>query len=482
LTTIPSHTLARDAGSFAADPKAMRTLALVTVALLTIGLVNGQYAPPDPAGFEGLIVEPYYVADDADAANTDGGPGLVSGAKVYRVYVDMLPGYKLITVGGFPGFPMTIGTTTAFFNNEDRGEPWGRNIPANNLDDNTVAIDSWLTLGAASNQHWGVLKSADTDGSIIGGANNNDGLIANDAAWAGTPLTESDGLYATGTAPPQLGFLGDPPTCFDPEGSNTYTNDNFGWFVLGGIEGPTEENRVLIGQFTTDGEFSFCLNLTVKLPADSVCDDPNCHNFMEFLATLEPADTVGGGYAVQNKFTHPTLCFTSSSAVVDCEGNPDGTALPGTSCNDNNDLTANDTWTDACECLGDDCEGVQGGEALPGTACDDGNDDTENDIWSSTCLCAGTPTGIEERGMFAAVSVAPNPTAGLTTITFPQGLSAATRMYVMNALGAEISTTMLSILAPGATHTLDLTGHASGMYQIHLISADVQRTLRISLR
>ena len=460
----------------------MRTLALATAALLSISLVNGQYAPPDPSGFEGLIVEPYYVADDADAANTDGGPGLISGAKVYRVYVDMLPGYKLITVGGFPGFPMTIGTTTAFFNNEDRGEPWGRNIPANNLDDNTVAIDSWLTLGAASNQHWGVLKSADTDGSIIGGANNNDGLIANDAAWAGTPLTESDGLYATGTAPPQLGFLGDPPTCFDPEGSNTYTNDNFGWFVLGGIEGPTEENRVLIGQFTTDGEFSFCLNLTVKLPADSVCDDPNCHNFMEFLATLEPADTVGGGYAVQNKFTHPTLCFTSSSAVVDCEGNPDGTALPGTSCNDNNDLTANDTWTDACECLGDDCEGVQGGDALPGTACDDGNGDTENDIWSSTCLCAGTPTGIEERGMFAAVSVAPNPTAGLTTITFPQGLSAATRMYVMNALGAEISTTTLSILAPGATHTLDLSGHALGMYQVRLVSSEGQRTLRISLR
>ncbi len=460
----------------------MRTLALATAALLSISLVNGQYAPPDPGGFEGLIVEPYYVADDADAANTDGGPGLIPGAKVYRVYADMLPGYKIITVGGFPGFPMTIGTTTAFFNNEDRGEPWGRNIPANNLDDNTVAIDSWLTLGAASNQHWGVLKSADTDGSIIGGANNNDGLIANDAAWAGTPLTESDGLYATGTAPPQLGFLGDPPTCFDPEGSNTYTNDNFGWFVLGGIEGPTEENRVLIGQFTTDGEFSFCLNLTVKLPADSVCDDPNCHNFMEFLATLEPADTVGGGYAVQNKFTHPTLCFTSSSAVVDCEGNPDGTALPGTSCNDNNDLTANDTWTDACECLGDDCEGVQGGDALPGTACDDGNGDTENDIWSSTCLCAGTPTGIEERGMFAAVSVAPNPTAGLTTITFPQGLSAATRMYVMNALGAEISTTTLSILAPGATHTLDLTGHASGMYQVRLVSSEGQRTLRISLR
>lgn len=471
-----------DAGSFAADPKAMRTLALATVALLAINLVNGQYAPPDPSGFEGLIVEPYYVADEADAANTDGGPGLTAGMKVYRVYADMLPGYKLITVGGFPGFPMTIGTSTAFFNNEDRGEPWGRNIPANNLDDNTVAIDSWLTFGAASNQHWGVLKSEDTDGSIIGGPNNNDGLIANNAPWAGTPLTESDGLYSTGTAPPQLVFLGDAPTCFDPGGSNNYTNDNFAWSILGGSEGPTVENRVLIGQFTTDGEFSFCLNLTVKIPADSICDDPNCHNFMEFLATLEPADTVGGGFAVQNKFTHPTLCFTSTSSVVDCEGTPDGNALPGTACNDDNELTTEDTWTAECVCLGNDCEGVQGGDALPGTACDDGNGDTENDVWSSTCLCAGTPTGIEERGPFAAVSVAPNPTNGITTITFPHGLSAKTRMDVVNALGAVISTIELGEQAAGATLALDLSGQASGIYQVRLVSLDGQRTLRVSLR
>ncbi|MGV3638485.1 MAG: T9SS type A sorting domain-containing protein [Flavobacteriales bacterium] len=460
----------------------MRTLALASVALLNLSLVLGQYAPPDPSGFEGLIVEPYYVADDADAANTDGGPGLVAGAKVYRVYADMLPGYKLITVGGFPGFPMTLGTSTTFFNNEDRGEAWGRNIPANNLDDNTVAIDSWLTFGAASNQHWGVLKNEDTDGSIIGGANNNDGLIANNAPWAGTPLTESDGLYSTGTAPPQLVFLGEGPTCFDPGGSNTYSNDNFAWSILGGIEGPTAENRVLIGQFTTDGEFSFCLNLTVKIPADSICDDPNCHNFMEFLATLEPADTVGGGFGVQNKFSHPTLCFTSTSSVVDCEGTPDGPALPGTACNDGNDLTTDDTWTSDCTCLGADCEGVQGGEALPGSACDDGDEETENDLWSSTCLCAGTPTSIAETGPLGAVTLAPNPTAGLTTITFPQGLPARTQVDVVNALGALVVSHQLDAQAAGATHLLDLSGRATGMYQIRLVTAEGVHTLRLSLR
>lgn len=457
---------------------AMKTVLTLSSALL-VAVVTGQYAPPNPAGFEGLIVEPYYVADADDAANPDGGPGLTAGTKVYRVYADMLPGYKLITVGGFPGFPMTLNTTTTFYNNDDRGEVWGRNIPANNIDDNTVAIDSWLTFGAATNQHWGVLKSADTDGSIVGGANNNDGLLVATDPWAGIPLTEADGLYSTGTPPPQLVFLGDAPTCFDPEGASSYSNDNFAWSVLGGIEGPTPDNRILIGQFATNGVFSFCLNITVKLPADSICNDPNCHNFMEFLASIQPSDTVGGGFGVQNKFSHPTMCFTSNNLVVDCDGTPGGPALPGTTCDDANELTTDDTWTNACECLGNDCEGVQGGGALPGTACDDGNVDTENDTWTTTCLCAGIPTAVQDQGSFAEVRIVPNPTIGPSTITFAQEHSSGARIHVLNALGSELMRFELGAISPGTTYDFDLSGQASGVYQIRLISSEGQRTFRI---
>ncbi|MBL7950569.1 MAG: T9SS type A sorting domain-containing protein [Flavobacteriales bacterium] len=460
----------------------MRTSALATLTLLTIGLVNGQYTAPDPSGFQGLIVEPYYVADEADAANTDGGPGLTAGTKVYRVYADMLPGYKLITVGGFPGYPMSIGTTTAFFNNEDRGEAWGRSIPANNLDDNTVAIDSWLTFGAASNQHWGVLKSDDTDGSIVGGSNNNDGLLVNEAAWAGAPLTEVDGLYATGTAPQQLVFLGDAPTSFDPGGSNTYTNDNFAWSILGGVEGPTAENRVLIGQFATDGEFSFCLNLTVKIPEDSICDDPNCHNFLEFLATMEPADTVGGGFGVQNKFNHPTLCFTSSTAIVDCAGTPGGTALPGTACDDGNADTSNDTYTETCACQGDDCEGVQGGDALPGTPCDDGDEETIDDAWTSSCQCAGTITHIVENDALAGISLAPNPTADLTLLTFRENMNGTATLTLMNLLGEVVMTQNIASITPGSTQAVDLSSCAPGAYLLRVSTEAGQRTFRIHRR
>ena len=72
---------------------------LLSSCFLIMAAASAQYFPPDPAGLEGVIVEKYYVADANDAADTDGG-SIAEGATVYRVYVDMLDGYKLQTVGG----------------------------------------------------------------------------------------------------------------------------------------------------------------------------------------------------------------------------------------------------------------------------------------------------------------------------------------------------------------------------------------------
>ena len=80
--------------------------------------------------------------------------------------------------------------------------------------------------------------------------------------------------------------------------------------------------------------------------------------------------------------------------VADCLGVPGGTALPGSSCNDGNANTTGDTWTAACQCVGQaptDCAGVPGGNALPGTSCSDGNACTTGDVWNANCQCIGTP-------------------------------------------------------------------------------------------
>jgi hypothetical protein len=79
--------------------------------------------------------------------------------------------------------------------------------------------------------------------------------------------------------------------------------------------------------------------------------------------------------------------------TVDCEGTPNGPALPGTPCNDNDANTGNDTWSPTCLCVGQliDCLNVPGGSDLPGSPCDDLDPNTGNDTWSAGCACIGQP-------------------------------------------------------------------------------------------
>ena len=84
--------------------------------------------------------------------------------------------------------------------------------------------------------------------------------------------------------------------------------------------------------------------------------------------------------------------------LIDCQGNPGGSALPGQDCDDGDPNTSGETWDANCNCTGglvDDCLGVPGGSALPGTACDDGDINTVGDTWDANCNCVGTPAGSE---------------------------------------------------------------------------------------
>ncbi|MFN3874737.1 MAG: T9SS type A sorting domain-containing protein [Flavobacteriales bacterium] len=431
------------------------------------------YSPPDPGGFEGLIVETYYIADADDAADLDGGPGLAEGAKVYRVYADMRPGYKLISVGGFPNHPLTISTTTSFFNNDDRGEAWGRDIPAQHLNKNTVAIDSWLSFGPASTQHWGVLKSEDPDGSIVGGPNNQSGLLVNDAPAMGIPLTTADGLLNLGAPPGTISYVGTAPDCFDAGGSNSYSNDNFAWAILGGVTGPTESNRVLIGQFATDGDLSFCFHLALRIPDSLVCGDPNCHTILQFFSEVLVSDTLGQGYGGQNIFSHPTLCFNSANQQTDCLGVPNGPALPGTPCDDGNPDTSNDQYSPGCLCWGQDCLGTYGGSALPGAPCDDGNPATVNDTWQPGCVCEGV-TGMAEPGP-ARIRVGPNPTRGPLRIDI-EGGSGALQWELLDLAGKLVLAHGPEGGQAGRSIALDFSGLSPGSYL--LVMQDQGRRLR----
>lgn len=101
-----------------------------------------------------------------------------------------------------------------------------------------------------------------------------------------------------------------------------------------------------------------------------------------------------------------------------------------------------------------DCAGVVGGTALPGTSCNDNNPCTVNDAWSANCQCVGTASS-----MAAAIT-----TAGSTTFCTGGSvvLNASTGTgytYVWKRDGTAISgATAASYTATlGGTYTVDIT-------------------------
>lgn len=289
----------------------MKKLQLLGAAIIFFGMQHAaaQYVAPDCGALEALIVERYYVSDENDATDSDGGE-LAVGSVTYRVFIDMKPGYVLESVFGSAVHPLTIASTAVFFNNEDRGESTGDAIAANRLGDNTVALDSYLTFNAASTGHLAVMKSEDEDGSIVGGDNNDGGsegieagLLINFTNEMELALTEADGLIdgiitsaATGEAG-SVGTIGiSDLSVFGTENvGNSFFVDNGAWFVLGGATGPTESNRVLIAQLTTTGVLELELNMRLGIPVELQCTAPQCHttlNYHFFLTEDEQVQSI----------------------------------------------------------------------------------------------------------------------------------------------------------------------------------------------
>ena len=275
-------------------------------------------------GLERVIVEKYYVAEPNDTlANIDGGV-LPVGSVTYRIFVDMLPGYSLQACYGEPGVigqcpshDLKIETTTLFFNNEDRGSVH----PTYNFsstDNNTVMLDSWLSMGAGCNGWFGVMKSEDNGVNTVVNSYSPQVLQNNNAAL-GIPLTQEDGLIqVTGRTPVAVTEIGltSPVNIlgmFDNQNDGTngpsFITNNGAWSALGGAVGPdSTENKVLIGQITTDGVFSFELNLQLGTPVPGfvekyVATNAACGEIQDSsLIYNSAASGVGMAESSNNKF------------------------------------------------------------------------------------------------------------------------------------------------------------------------------------
>lgn len=223
-------------------------------------------------GLDSVIVERFYKSNAADAAGSVG--TLPAGSWTYRIYVDLAPGFEFQAAYAADVLPtgpsvgdhdLLLQTTTSFFNNEDRGAITPNGIGQGFMDDNTVMIDSWFSVGAASSTKMGVLKSED-DG--ISNVVNSNGILQNNDPLAGIPLTVQDGFYSGVLAPEPVTFVGITPAqqgLLDNTSQlgNTILVTDGSWASLNGSSGPLPSNRVLIAQITTDGTFTYKLNIQV---------------------------------------------------------------------------------------------------------------------------------------------------------------------------------------------------------------------------
>lgn len=233
---------------------------------------------------EGLIVEVYHVTP----ASMDRGPTappIPAGTVTYRIFLDLPPGHQVQAIYGDKDHPLVLGTTGRFYNEPLFGKETGDEIRSEQLQEGAVPLDSWLTVAAATNDHFAVLKRNDPDGSELPGyrmmGRRKD---LKDAEGTRIRLSKSDGLVKADTLLDVVQFNLDLlPFSFNAAGAGL-SNDsllhtrNGGWAVLGGTAGLPPENHVLIAQLTTDGELYFSLNVQVEAPDGStarwVWNDP----------------------------------------------------------------------------------------------------------------------------------------------------------------------------------------------------------------
>jgi hypothetical protein len=256
-------------------------------------------------GLEGIIVERYYQSDAADEANAAGQfsvSPLQVGSITYRVYVDMLPNYKFSNIFGNANHSLLVNTSTYFFNDPNYGVAVNPGtISAVNIRKHTALIDSWFTTGGTCAGRVGAMEADDTDGTV--GSQQN--ILANNPGGCfGQPLMGANGrdgmvpFDATTYVVPNVLGVGNALDVLEQTEGNSITINNGTIAALGGVVGPTSANRVLIGQFTTNGAFSFELNIQI-------------------INTLtNAAENYVASNPIGNELTHPTLTYSPNTAPV----------------------------------------------------------------------------------------------------------------------------------------------------------------------
>jgi hypothetical protein len=252
-------------------------------------------------GLEGIIVEKYYVstAEDAKAKNKSG--DLPEGSVTYRIFVDLKPGFRFQAAYGTAEHPLKITSTEKFFNHDGAGTTHPNILPGRTLSQDVSLLDSWLSVGAASEFHLGIPRMYDvtTDASATPFK---EGFLENKERKRDFSLRQRDGLVTAATLPYPTFFQMDSCLKFlgrSTSGDSIVVQDG-AWASMGkgsvGADSLTT-NTVLIAQLTTKGQLSFELNLMI---ADT---HGNSHKYV-------------ARNAVGREKTHPDLIYRSEKVIT----------------------------------------------------------------------------------------------------------------------------------------------------------------------
>jgi hypothetical protein len=207
-------------------------------------------------GIEAVLVERYHVID----ADTPGLAPLVT----YRIFLDLAPGYSLLSVFGEKDRHLFFRTSTRFFNDTVNGGGAGERIGSDLLDNYPLALDSWLAFGFATNTHKAVPLHLDMDGSVLRKPRGRTGRKE-----YGKELYRTDGLMPARQVPEVMKLYLSTSYLERLDGGLLETTVG-AYGVMGSVAGGTVENMVLIAQLTTDGELSYGINAAVRGPDGSI--------------------------------------------------------------------------------------------------------------------------------------------------------------------------------------------------------------------
>ncbi|MFN0032595.1 MAG: hypothetical protein ACKVOR_10590 [Flavobacteriales bacterium] len=240
------------------------------LAYLNSLLILFAFATHAQSGLEGIVVEKYYVSCEADRADSLHSGNLPVGSVTYRIFVDLKPGYRFQAAYGAPGHPLFIESTQLIYNHIEAGTTHPNVLPERTLSEDIALLDSWLSVGAAGENHLGIPKTFDNE-DVDEYITFDERFLKNKKNKKDITPIERDGMQRSLSLPFPTFFQMD--TCLKHLGSSTtgkrIETSNGAWACMGkgsmGVDSLTT-NTILIAQITTAGDLSFQLNIMIGTP------------------------------------------------------------------------------------------------------------------------------------------------------------------------------------------------------------------------